>query len=301
MGLARTAKTVFGTRARRVALGLTLAASGGFALAFGSGGTAVAQTTPTQPPGLNHFLCYSVTSLSGSGTTQPGFTPPAKVELLNQFSTKEFRPTFGAVDIHCNPAVKVITSSTGTQQSYPLVSPDYHLLCFAIKATQSPNTHLVKVTNQFGTAELRAGAPTQLCLPSLKSLATPPSFAPPAAGEIVPDHFTCYPVAYVGTARFSPPGAVSVGDEFDNLTPTPVQVGSPTSLCLPTQKTVFSATGGTTVTPITNAVAHLLCFSVSPTPFPSTPVWDQNQFGVGGFTVHATKSLCLPSFKTLVK
>jgi len=60
-------------------------------------------------------------------------------------------------------------------------------MCYSITAIQRPNRHRVLVTNQFGAAKLDTGAPNQFCLPSLKSLQTPPVFNPPAPNEIMPD------------------------------------------------------------------------------------------------------------------
>jgi hypothetical protein len=88
---------------------------------------------------------------------------------------------------------------------------------------------------------------------------------------------------------------VAAGDQFGNFQPVTLKVGPPVKLCVPTQKTV-----GGTVTPIKNPRAHLLCFAVSQTPR-ITPIWDQNQFGVGELTIGPTQTLCLPSFKTLIR
>ena len=178
---------------------------------------------------------------------------------------------------------------------FPPKSPSWHLMCINITGKQAPNKHLVKVTNQFGSTRLKTGAPNQFCLPSLKSLKTPPQFDPPAPGEVQPDHFTCYPVAPVGTAVFKPPTQIRVHDQFSQQ-PVNVQVGQPRELCVPTEKSI----NGTVAGPITNPAAHLLCFDVSQTPT-ITPIWDQNQFGAGQLNVGPTKFLCLPSFKTLIK
>jgi hypothetical protein len=268
-------------------------AAGGLALPLGGGAPASAATSATnQPPGLDHFLCYNAVTVAGS---VPAFVVPPKVHLLNQFSPKPFTPVFGAVDQHCNPALKIVTLPPGPQQ-YPPKSPSWHLLCYRIQGKQSPNTHVVQVTDQFGTAMLQTGPPIQFCLPSLKSLASPPVFKKPAPGEVKPDHFTCYPVAYVpGTPPLVPPGPVAVSDQFNTGGPVQVQIGSPTQLCVPTQKTI-----GKKVTPVTNPAAHLLCFAVSQTPLRS-PLWDKNQFGVGEVSIQNTATLCLPTFKTLIK
>jgi hypothetical protein len=81
-------------------------------------------------------------------------------------------------------------------------------------------------------------------------------------------------------------------------------------LCLPTKKTLEPSGQ---VTPITNAMAHLLCFQVSGVPTPTVGVvYDENQFNQQpfnpaapgpGFTpieIGPVNSLCLPSYKKLI-
>ena len=288
------------SRKRIAAVGLMLALAGSGAMVGELGSAAASAASAANvplpaagPTGLDHFLCYSASTLPGQN-----FVIPPKVKLKNQFSTKAFLATFGPVVQHCNPALKVVSTATGTQ-SFPPQSPSWHLLCFAIRGNQVPSTHLVQVTDQFGQGRLKTGPPQHFCLPSLKSTQTPPVFNPPGPNEIMPDHFTCYPVT-LKSGSFTPPGAVLVGDQFNNFQPVTVQVGAPNSLCLPTKKIVFSSSGTKTVTKVTNSVAHLLCFDVvSPESFTGT-VWDQNQFGVGGMNIQQPLGLCVPSFKTLI-
>jgi hypothetical protein len=280
---------------RRNRLALTASAAAAVLAAALTGAASAGGSVPAppaQPRGLDHFLCYQATAVAGV----PTFKVPPGVSLLNQFSSAPFTPTFRTVSMHCNPALKVVTTATGQVISYPPASPSWHLLCFLIAGVQQPNSHIVRVTNQFGTGQLKTAGPAQFCLPSLKSTQTPPVFNPPGPNEIQPDHFTCYPVRYTTSGpRFSPPPMVAAGDQFDNFKPITLRVSAPVKLCVPTQKTV-----GGVVTPIKNPAAHLLCFAVSQTPV-ITPVWDQNQFGVGELSIRATQSLCLPSFKKLIK
>ena len=240
----------------------------------------------TQPPGLDHFLCYSATVPAGTVT----FNPPAGVMLANQFS-KGFAPKIGAVQLHCNPTQKTITTTT-PPTVYPITNPNAHLVCFGIAGARQPSV-TVLVTNQFGKGELVATSPTKLCLPSWKSLQGPPNMRPNQPPGL--DHFTCYPVTHATTGpHFNPPASVVVQDQFARAGVT-VKVGAPKLLCLPTQKTL--ATGQ--VYKITNPRAHLLCFAVTPTPVIS-PVFDQNQFGTSPVTIEVTKLLCLPSYKSVV-
>jgi hypothetical protein len=233
----------------------------------------------SQPSGLDHFLCYKITSNT--------FTIPSPVTLTNQFSPSGFQPTTisSRPKLHCNPTYKVVPTGF-----FPITNPEAHLLCFKITESTQP-TPRVTVTNQFGQAQLQPAQPNLLCLPSWKSLTGPPNRTPVQPPGL--DHFTCYPVSYVpGGGTFAPPAAVSVQDQFAGAF-VGVTVGAPQQLCVPTQKTVNGV-----VTPITNPQAHLLCFAVTKTPT-KNPVWDQNQFGTAKVGIIATKMLCLPSFKTV--
>jgi len=162
---------------------------------------------PPTAPVVDHFLCYAgrrATALGG-----PGFDVPAGVGLVNQFNPPGFKPKIGALDVHCNPVEKLVGSN------YTFVTnPDAHLLCWNITAKKQP-TFTVQVSNQFGTALLKTGAATQLCLPSWTSLSGPPNatrdgqpVAPPRLS-----HFACYAVSYVrGTSPFKAPGPVQLQD-----------------------------------------------------------------------------------------
>jgi hypothetical protein len=283
-------RTSHGALARVIAI-ISCISLGAAALLLPAGTQgAVAQA----PKPLDHFLCYNVAPVASA----PGFTIPPKLKLKNQFSTSAFLARAGAADIHCNPATKILPDG----QVFAPKSPSWHLLCFHINGVQNPPTHLVQVTNQFGQADLNTGPPDQLCAPSLKSTSTPPTFTPPGPGEVKPDHFTCYPVTYAGTGRFTPPSGVMVADQF-NPTPVPIQVLDPQSLCLPTKKTL----GTRVLAKITNPTMHLLCFGTAPpVATPTFPIWDQNQFSAatGGelnFTGNPNgNSLCLPSTKILL-
>jgi hypothetical protein len=79
-----------------------------------------------------------------------------------------------------------------------------------------------------------------------------------------------------------------------------VTVGAPKYLCLPTEKIITTAAGGTVTYPIINPNKHLLCFKLTTqTPFPPT-VFDLNQFGSSPVAIVKTKLLCLPSDKTVI-
>jgi hypothetical protein len=178
---------------------------------------------------------------------------------------------------------------------YPITNPNAHLLCWSIHAPATQPTPLVRVINQFGSAELQPAQPNLLCLPTWKSLTAPPNMTPNQPPGL--SHFTCYPVKVVSGGYKPPP--VMLQDEFAPK-PVPAQVSPvPAELCLPTEKIV-----GTKVYPIVNSTWHLLCFPVSQTPI-ITPVFDQNQFvpsppGGVPITISHTTYLCPPSTKTVV-
>ncbi|HET9894574.1 MAG TPA: hypothetical protein VFQ44_06530 [Streptosporangiaceae bacterium] len=230
------------------------------------------------PPPVDHQLCYTASAT--------GFKIPQGVILKNQFSPNGFAPVIGGLAIHCNPVQKTLPSG----QKFPITNPDAHLACFTITAPISQPTPTVQVTNQFGSATLVPSQPNLLCLPSWKSLTGPPNMTPSQPPGL--NHFTCYPVK-VRSGSYAPP-PVMLQDEFVSTAVSAQVSPTPNELCLPTEKIVSGADF-----PIINAVMHLLCFPVSPTPI-RPQVWDQNQFGTSVVTIGRTTSLCLPSTKQIV-
>jgi hypothetical protein len=274
--------------AAKVALGIAMIALSVVGVTASAGGSAGAATFPP----VDHQLCYK------AAVTPPGFVipSPGSVRLINQFTPNGIVPTIGALKYNCNPVQKTVKTAAGSTVT-PITNPDAHLACFKITApTQSPVT--VSVTNQFGTGTLNVGQPKLLCLPTWKSLTGPPSEPTNQPPNL--NHFTCYSVTYVpGTAPFKVPGSVSLLDEFSPTASVPVTVATPQLLCLPTEKIIQPAAGGTVTYPIINPKKHLLCFGVSQTPFPTT-VFDLNQFGESSVNILKTKLLCLPSNKTVI-
>jgi hypothetical protein len=251
-----------------------------FTVMAGLGGSIVvggltAAPTAAQATPSNHYLCYVATATKG-------FKVPPGIRLVNALSPNGFVPKVGAANLHCNPALKVVPTG-----EFPIVNPDWHFLGWQITAAQSSAT--VTASNQFGTATLVTAAPTELLVPSWKSLTGKPNQTPNTPpGE---DHYTCYPVKYLaGTAPYHPPVPVKVNDEFSPAALTTVKVANPTVLCVPTEKIL--PTGQ--VFPINNPSLNYVCFKVSKTPI-RNPVWDQNQFGQGKVTIVNTKTLCLPT------
>jgi hypothetical protein len=264
-----------GPRSMR-ALAAALTAMAGLGTGALVGGLSV--STPSAgaaTPAPQHYLCYQAAAKSG-------FKVPKGIRLINSLAPNGFVPTIGTANVHCNPALKVVPGA-----EFPITSPTWHFLGWAITAKQPTAT--VTATNQFGTATLVTKSPTELLVPSWKSLTGLPNQTPTAPpGE---DHYTCYPVSYVaGASRFSPPSPVMVQDEFGGSRLTTVKVGNPKALCVPTEKIL--PTGLTF--PINNPNLNYVCFKVSKTPIIS-PVFDENQFGQGKITITATQKLCVPT------
>ena len=240
------------------------------------GMTASAAAAGAQTPAPQHYLCYQAAAKSG-------FTVPKGIRLINSLSPNGFVPTVGAANVHCNPALKVVPGA-----QFPITSPTWHFLGWAITATKQRSV-TVTATNQFGTADLVTQSPTELLVPSWKSLTGRPNQQPTAPPD--EDHYTCYPVSYVaGTPKFTPPSPVMVQDEFSPSALTTVKVGAPKVLCVPTEKILPTGLSF----PINNPTLNYVCFKVSKTPIIS-PVFDENQFGQGKITITATQKLCVPT------
>ncbi len=279
--------------ASKTVLAVALLSTAAVGVATVGASAAATTNSSTKYPPVDHQLCYNAAVTLGT----PGFNiPTGGVTLINQFAPNGFAPVIGPLVKNCNPVQKTITSPSGTRKVTPVTNPAAHLACFHISAAAQP-TFEVQVTNQFGTAKLDTGQPEALCLPTWKSLTGPPNEPTPQPPGL--NHFTCYPTTYAtGSKHYAPAGAVSLQDEFASG-PVNVKVGGPKLLCLPTEKIIQQASGGTATYPIINPKKHLLCFNVSETPFPPN-VFDQNQFGSAEINITGTNVLCLPSNKTII-
>ena len=153
---------------------------------------ALCPNPPVQPGGLNHFLCYDVT------TSQFG-VPPA-VRLTDQFGVHDPVPlTATSPQMLCNPVQKqLLTNGPGGPAGtvYPAaVDPRGHLYCFDDSTPGYPlptDPTLVDpagydVQNQFGTFHVTIQHPTQLCLPSWKFDPNDPGILP---GSVLPTSWT---------------------------------------------------------------------------------------------------------------
>jgi hypothetical protein len=95
----------------------------------------------------------------------PPFTVPPFVKLTDQFGT--VTATVGLPLLLCLPTQRTLP----TGQTFPIVNPQTHLLCFAI----SPNPPVslprpVFDKNQFGIGTTTVQRTFSLCLPSTKKI-----------------------------------------------------------------------------------------------------------------------------------
>lgn len=213
--------------------------------------------TPTPVAVLDHFKCYDVTG---------GQLHNEVVTLTDEFGT--IQGTLNSVFELCNPVEKthnnVITSIT---------NPDSHLVWYDLADDTPKDTRLVNISNQFGTATLTVSDARLLFVPSQKLPHGPPHDL---------DHFLCY-LGLGSVAALS----VDLTDQF--RVEAPIQVGSSSFFCNPVQKTHNSQT-----IPITNPDAHLLCYNIGGTFFPTTRQIN-NQFGPETLTTTFGSHLCVPT------
>lgn len=106
-------------------------------------------------------------------------------------------------------------------------------------------------------------------------------------------------LCYTATAKgFKIPPTVTL---YDRLSPKGFNPKIIAAIlhCNPVAKTVVSSAGNTTVYSITNAAAHLACFTIKEARQPTPTVSVTNQFGAGTLVPAQPTLLCLPSWKSL--
>ena len=276
--------------------------------------------SPDTARGLDHFLCYQVTS--------DQFTPPV-VDLTDQFGVHDQVQPLSASSPHawdnqlCNPVTEVVGGrfNETTGPVYGVSNPGAHLYCYTDSGGASPSVN-VSVQNQLGTGSFTVRRPTRLRLALMEVRPQPGPFQPPGDRFDQPEragadpstlnlnHFQCYGVVRSATGGFSRrPWFVQLTDQFGTTTAI---IGAPRELCAPVIKQVVSATGapvGAASTINDDGVdgADLLCYSV----FAWHPrnVEVGNQFSASAASavptpvpvrVRYADQLCLPSFKTLI-
>jgi hypothetical protein len=163
--------------------------------------------TQVQPPGLDHFLCYTVKEDPNSPSR---FTPPP-LELQDQFmAPKEVKATAVVPNLLCLPTAKNLSPLTG---AVPTNFNDPHLMCFSLKvgAVRAPT---VFDQNQFGTGAVTIKKLEELCVPSTKEVTSGGgqivvTKTDPAGIPLIGATFTAY--ASTDTSKTTPLGTCTTG------------------------------------------------------------------------------------------
>lgn len=133
-------------------------------------------TTPlSQPPGLDHYVCYAVTNAANMPKA------PSEVGLQDQFNTASSPPTstkayLGTANLMCLPSLKSPINSAVGPLPNKLFHPEAHLVCYPVlRAVLSPPAPGGSVIdqNQFGTAQVAIKQLSELCVPSYKTVVGP--------------------------------------------------------------------------------------------------------------------------------
>jgi hypothetical protein len=113
--------------------------------------------TPSQPAGLDPFVCYYAPPATGGAR----FKVPKKMQVSDDFSpTTKVRVTISAPVSLCVPATE-----TANGVRYKAANPKPSLVCILVTAT--PTTTPVFDQDQFGSGPVSITQTSTLCLPSL--------------------------------------------------------------------------------------------------------------------------------------
>jgi hypothetical protein len=247
-------------------------ATGGATIADGQGvGTIIDDDLPT----LDNFKCYKAKQL---GTR----FDPRRVILTDQFNTE--RVNVVRPEAFCTPVDK---------NGEGINDPTAHLTCYKardVRGDEFPafRRQPVEAGDQFGTHTLLLKAVRSLCLRSSKS---PAGQVPGPPTESL-DHFKCYTTKQLGT-KFDP-RQVLLTDQF--ITER-VNVVRPEAFCTPVDK---NGEG------INDPNAHLTCYKIRDIRRDEFPAFERrrveagDQFGTHSLLVTKTRTLCLPSSKTVL-
>ena len=221
---------------------------------------------PTPP---DHFACYEILPTK--------FTPVPNVSLVDQFGSSV--TTVNRPKYLCAPADK-----KGEDPSAPS-HPD-HLTAYLLHGKPVKKLNQT-VSNQFGTIVLDVTKPSQLLVPTAKSLAAP---APPAPTSPAVDHFQCYKVKRSkGSPKFNKILGVAIKDQFGTGT---IDLLKPTELCAPVEQERRRPGRR-------EHVYHLLCYRArGNAPFGTKQVWLDSQFGpLNQVSLSHRPRFCVPSIK----
>jgi uncharacterized repeat protein (TIGR01451 family) len=237
--------------------------------------SATAETLISPPTELDHFKCYKTRQL---GTK----FDPRQVVLTDQFNMQ--RVNVVRPEAFCAPADK---DGSGIND------PTAHLTCYKIRDVRGDEfpkfeKERVEVTDQFGTRTLLLKKIRSLCLPSSKAPVGEVPGSPPTGL----DHFKCYKTRQLGT-KFDPRQVVLT----DQFTTERVNVVRPEAFCAPVDK---DGSG------ISDPSAHLACYEIRDVRGDEFPKFERqrleagDQFGTHSLLLKKTRTLCLPSSKTVL-
>jgi hypothetical protein len=174
-----------------------------------------------------------------------------------------------------------------------VVDPSTHLVSYLIKR-QSPR-HVkrtaLRVTNQLGEVRLNTVKPTNLLVPSAKSLVSSPAAPNPLLINL--DHYKCYRVRVTPrTPKFASGTLVQATDQFEAV--RTLSLVKPRHLCTPVDK---NGEG------IKNPQAHYLCYTAraavgSPKHTRTSGIFVNNQFGPRRLDTLRDNEFCIPSTKS---
>jgi uncharacterized repeat protein (TIGR01451 family) len=237
--------------------------------------SATAETMISLPTELDHFKCYKSRQV---GTK----FDPRQVVLTDQFNTE--RVNVVRREVFCAPVDK---DGSGIND------PTAHLACYKIRDVRGDEfpkfeKRRVEVTDQFGTHTLLLKKVRSLCLPSSKAPVGEVPGSPPTGL----DHFKCYKTRQVGT-KFDPRQVV-LTDQFNTER---VNVVRPEAFCAPADK---DGSG------INDPSTHLACYKIRDVRGDEFPKFERqrveaaDQFGTHTLLLKKTRTLCLPSSKTVL-
>jgi hypothetical protein len=212
---------------------------------------------------VSHFQCYRV---------DPGTPFKARTVVLStQFG--RVKAAVAQLAVLCAPASK---------NGSPITNKAAHLACYPIKTAPAFAPKSVFISNQFEkSTPMTVVAPTTLCLPSGKALA---STSPPPLVKGL-DYYECYSAK---PQKPLPTHPITVIDQFGKAGGSALQ---PMGLCAPAQLNAST---------LIDKATHLLCYGekLGPNVVPKK-VAIHNIFGVQTATVFERQSLCIPSTKKL--
>ena len=239
-------------------------------------GTLGVPSAMAQESTLRHFQCYEI-------RPSPRFAPIG-VNLVDQFNSP------GGAFVNVKKPRNVCVPANKNDEDPGAVADPQHLAGYRLSRPSPKFAKLFnqEIVNQFGTTFVDVVKPSELLVPSTKSLIGPPS---PPDGDL--DHFTCYKVRRArGTPKFQRIFGVKVEDQFFSSAGAAfVDIIKPKLLCAPTNKNGEDpgAEAGT---------AHLLCYKVrSVGGLDFLPVFVNNQFGEESYQLKRRKLFCVPSLK----